>query len=392
MPRQSVPRTLSLHELNRATLSRQLLLRRSRLGVVDAIDRLAPLQAQWPPSPYIALWSRLARFERADLSLAIEERRVVKATLMRVTLHLVSAREYRPYAAVAADAGIRWFQAVAESTGLRTEHINDELVEFTREARTLREIGDFVVARIGPTGHPSATVARYALWELLRSGRTLVNAAPNGLWDHYRGGHYVAADVWLGSARAPALRDAATHLLRRYFAAFGPASLADALSWSRARPALLREALAGLEPELVTFRDERGRTLYDLRSAPRPRDAEAPVRFLPKWDQLLLAYEPKTRDRVLPEHVRKATIAVNGDVMPTVLVDGTVAARWDAREAGRTAVLSIAPFGLLGSAARVAVVDEGERLVRFIYPGAATHQVRFTSADGIPRWNLSLKP
>jgi len=87
----------------------------------------------------------------------------VKATLLRVTLHLVSAREYRPYAAVAADAGIRWFQRLAESTGLRTEHVNDELVEFTRQARTLREIGDFVLARIEPTAHPSATVARYAL-------------------------------------------------------------------------------------------------------------------------------------------------------------------------------------------------------------------------------------
>ena len=394
MVRSSVPRILSLRELNRATLARQLLLRRARLDPVEAIDRLAGLQAQWSPSPYLALWTRLSRFRREDLSAALLERRVVKATLMRTTLHLVSAREYPHYAKLTSDARVRLLTTVARRTGLDTGHLNDDLMQFaSRKPRSLTEIGDFVLGRIGPSKHPTSTVARFALWTLLSADGWFVNAPPNGLWGSYVGGHYISARSWLRSLRAPTVEAAATHILRRYLAAFGPATLADATSWSHGRPAVLRAALEALGDETVRFHDERGRTLYDLRSAPRPNpEAPAPVRFLPKWDSLLLAYQPPERVRVLPEHLRKAVIAVNGDVTPTVLVDGIVAARWDARQSKGTAVVRVAPFGRLAAADRTAIIEEGERLARFIHPEARVHGVRIVRPDGVSRWNLSIKP
>lgn len=394
MVRPSVPRVLSPRELNRATLARQLLLRRVRLDAVEAIDRLAGLQAQWAPSPYIALWARVAGFRREQLSEALLERRVVKATLMRTTLHLVSAREYPHYAKLTSDARVRLLASVVRRTGLDTAHLNADLLRFASTTpRSLSEIGEFVLERTGPSEHPTSTVARVALWTLLSAGGWFVNAPPNGIWGGRPGGEYVTARSWLRPLRAPSVGTAAAHVLRRYLAAFGPATLADAISWSHGRPAILRTALEQLGDEVVTFTDERGRTLHDLRTAPRPGpDSTAPVRFLPKWDNLLLAYQPAERVRVLPEHLRKAVIAVNGDVTPTVLVDGVVAARWDARETDGAAVVSVAPFGRLAAIDRAGILEEGDRLARFIHPEARTHGVRIVKPDVLPRWNLSLRP
>ena len=394
MVRSSAARTLSLRELNRATLARQLLLRRARLDPVEAIERLAGLQAQWAPSPYLALWTRLARFRREDLSEAMLERRVVKATLMRTTLHLVSAREYPQYARLTSDTRVRLLTAVARRTGLDTAHLNDDLLRFaSRTPRSLSEIGEFVIARTGPSKHPTSTVARFALWTLLTADGWFVNAPPNGLWGERVGGGYITARSWLRPLRMPTVEGAAKHVLRRYLAAFGPATLADASSWSHGRPAVLRAALAGLGDEIMQFHDERGRILYDLRSAPRPGpDASAPIRFLPKWDNLLLAYQPPERVRVLPERLRRAVIAVNGDVSPTVLVDGVVAARWESRQTEGVAFVKVAPFGRLAPSDRAAIVQEGERLARFIHPEARSHGVRIVRPEDLPRGNLSLGP
>ena len=394
MRRSQVPGTLTLRELNRATLARQLLLRRMRVDPVEAIERLAGLQAQWSPSPYLALWSRVSRFRRDDLSAAMLDRRVVKATLMRTTLHLVSAREYPHYARLTSQGRARLLETAARGLGLDTAHLNEELLGFAASTpRSLREIGEFVVERTGPSKHPVSTVARFALWTLLSSDGWLVNAPPNGLWGSPSGGQFVAARSWLHPLAVPSGELAAVHVLRRYLGAFGPATIADAASWSHGRPAVLRAALEELGEEVVAFRDERGRTHYDLRRAPRPGpDVAAPVRFLPKWDSLLLAYQAAERIRVLPEHLRKAVIAVNGDVTPTVLIDGVVAARWDAREAQGSAIVSVAPFGRIRPADREAIVEEGERLARFIHPDARSHGVKIVQLEALPRWNLSIRP
>ncbi|MDQ3096707.1 MAG: winged helix DNA-binding domain-containing protein, partial [Chloroflexota bacterium] len=181
--------------------------------------------------------------------------------------------------------------------------------------------------------------------------------------------------------------------VRRHLAAFGPASLADIASWTSIRVPPIREALTALGPELREFADERGRTLYDLARAPRPpADTAAPVRFLAKWDSPLLAYGPAERVRILTESYRRSVIAKNGDVVPTVLVDGVVAARWGARLAGRTAVLAIAKLQRLSASDRAAVAAEGEGLIRLIHPDARAHQVRFVSSGALPLTNLSLKP
>jgi hypothetical protein len=367
------PRVLTDRELNRALLARQFLLTRARLTPVAAIERLAGLQAQWAPAPYVGLWSRLAKFEIADLERALATRRVVKATLMRGTLHLVSAKDY-PALSVATTRARpeRWTPLSRRVPDSPTIH--RAILGYARTARTRDELVAFLVAQ-----GVASDLSPAALWWMIASHGWLVHVPPSGTWAHRVSGDLIAADAWIRSAREPALASAVRHTVRRHLGAFGPATVDDIASWSAMRAAVIRTALESLGTAVRTFSDRRGRRLYDLKGAPLP-DAEtpAPVRFLPKWDSTLLAYAPPERVRILSEAHRKTVIGKNGDVAQTVLIDGMVAGTWSMLAKPRLATVVVSPFGRVAKADRAALVEEGERLARFVAPGSAAHGATVT--------------
>src|ERR671935_1022305 len=339
-------RVLTLRELNRALLARQLLLERRRLSVPRAVERLCALQAQYSPSPYIALWSRLVGFRKEQLTRALEQRRVVKATLFRITLHIASARDY-PYFAAA------FLPAAQEMTPRVTA---EKIAELSRAVNA--------AASNGPVTHEEVeAIASEGLGGFRWRTRTLaplVHLPPSGTWSHYGRAQLRAMEAVLG-VELPSREDGAERLVRRYLAAFGPATREDLLRFAGLRVGDVR---AGLERVgTVTYSDERGRVLFDLPRAPLPDgDTPAPVRFLPKWDSSLLAYAPPERTRILPEKFRSTVIGKNGDVLPTVLVDGFVAATWDL---GTKRDLTIKPLRRLTKQERAEIDDEGERLIEF---------------------------
>lgn len=349
-------RVLTVPELNRALLARQLLLRRERLGVTRAIERLGALQAQWPPSPYVALWSRLDGFRREDLVRAVEDRRVVKATLMRATLHIVTARDYLAYAGLLLRRRVAWAEKeLARHPGdTHVERLVDELLAHAGERpRTRPELLELL-------GQPKLVVDErrpWLVWHLLAARAELVHGPSSSRWKkNTAGGTFVPAATWLGSEGGG--DGAAPHLVRRYLAAFGPATRADVAEWTGLTIGMLEPAFAQLE--LRRFHDERGRELLDLRRAPLPpASSEAPPRFLPRWDSALLAHSD--RSRILPDRYRKAVIRRNGEVQQTFLVDGFVAGTW--RVDGGRVVLE--PFERLGRDVRLDLQKEARALAAF---------------------------
>ena len=366
------PRVLSERELNRALLARQLLLKRAAIAPAAAIEKLAGLQAQFSPAPYIGLWSRLTKFAIADLEHALEARTVVKATLMRGTLHLVTAKDY-PALSVATtqSRGTRW---APEARRLKdAAKIYQAALRHAKTARTRAELADFLTSQ-GVAAELSASM----LWWLIASQGWLVHVPPSGSWGHHRAGDLIAADSWIRALRVPELASAVRLTVERHLAAFGPATVDDISSWSSMRTPSIRAALDDLGPKIRTFTDPRGRTLYDLTGAPRPdADTVAPVRYLPKWDSTLLAYAAPERVRILSEAHRNTVIGKNGDVAQTILVDGVVAGTWAVVAKPREATLTVTPFKKLARADATALRDEGERLARFIAPAAKAHRVAF---------------
>jgi hypothetical protein len=339
-------RVLSLRELNRALLARQLLLERRKLGVQQAVERICAIQAQWPQSPYIGLWSRLKGFRKEQLTRALAQHRVVKTQLFRITLHITSARDY-PYFFAA------WGPAARDRTPGVTQETLEELSRRVRAVALDRalmqdEVEELAAADMGGMRWRTRTLT------------PLVHLPPGGTWSHYGRTQLRAMEAVLG-IELPSREDGAERLVRSYLAAFGPATQEDILRFAGLRVGDIR---AGLDRvELHRFRDERGRLLLDVPRAALPDgDTPAPIRFLPKWDSSLLAYAPPERTRILPEKFRSRVIAKNGDVAPTVLVDGFVAATWDM---AKKRDLTVAPLRRLTGAERAAIDDEGERLVDF---------------------------
>jgi hypothetical protein len=304
-------RVLTLRELNRALLERQLLLERRRLSVQHAVERLCALQAQYSPSPYIALWSRLSGFRKEQLTKALEERSVVKSTLFRITLHITSARDF-PYFAAA------WLPAGREMTPRVTVETMAQLSRKV-EAAAQKPISHAEVEAIGADQMSGR-------WRT-RTLAPLLHLPPSGTWGFHGSPRLLAMQRWL-EVDLPSREEGAKRVVRSYLASFGPAAQQDLLRFAGVRVGDLRAGIDALE--LRTFRDERGRELLDLPRAPLPDgDVPAPVRFLPKWDSPLLAYAPPERTRILAEKHRSTVIRKNGDVLPTVLVDGFVAATWN---------------------------------------------------------------
>jgi Winged helix DNA-binding domain len=365
---------LTLRELNRAMLARQLLLERARIGVVPAIERLAALQAQWSPSPYIALWSRLKDFRREKLWSAIERRQVIRARLMRGTLHLVSARDFYAYAVATQDLQRGAWNRLQVGRGVDPKQVAALAIAFARDPRPKEEVLEHIRKSIGGSlGGPF----NWLVWRFVSAHADLVTAPPGGHWEY--GGTdapYVAARHWIATGERPAEEDALETLVRRCLAAFGPATLADVAKFAGQVPPRIRPALERMSPLLRTFSDEDGRLLYDLPRAPRPSgDLPAPIRFLPRYDELLISYQH--RDRVIAPAHRRAVYTKNAIVEAVVTVDGFAAGRWSFVRAKNEATLRVSTFARLAPKDRVAIEVEADALLGFLAPDATTTGVRF---------------
>ena len=337
-------RVLTLRELNRALLERQMLLKRKRLAVQEAVERLCALQAQYSLSPYIALWSRLTGFQREQLTRALEGREVVKSTLFRITLHITSARDYPYFAAAFLPAAQ---EMTARVTPEQTAKLSRKVHAASKKPLTHEQLEALAAEEMG------------GRWRT-RILAPLLHLPPSGTWRFWGTPTLLGMKTWLG-VDLPDREEGAKRIVERHLAAFGPATQQDLLRFAGVRVGDLRPGLEQLE--LRAFRDERGRKLLDLPRAPLPDgETPAPIRFLPKWDSSILAYAPPERARILPEKFRSTVIRKNGDVLPTVLVDGFVAATWNI---DRKRGLEIEPLRRLTKAERAEIDEEGERLVEF---------------------------
>jgi hypothetical protein len=337
-------RVLTLRELNRATLARQLLLERKRLSPAKVIERLVGIQAQWPSAPYIGIWTRTTSFRRGALERLLASNDVVKATVMRQTLHLVTRRDYALLRAALSETNFPDQTEVAKRVAPAVRALASNGPVVTADALAVLE------REHGLTG----IEARRA-WRGARVRAHVLHHPETALWHARPEGRFVAIEE--PEAHVPV--EARAEILHRYFEAFGPASRRDVIAWSMMHVPEIQRALDRLE--LRRFRDENGRELLDVPRGPRPDpDIRAPVRFLPKWDNVLLAFADRTR--VLPEEYRKTVIRMNGDVAPTFLVDGFVAGIWRVDD-GRVVV---EPFAALSRSVRREVEGEAGRLEAFL--------------------------
>jgi hypothetical protein len=337
-------RVLTQRELNRALLARQLLLARVRLPLPRAIERMGGIQAQYAPSAYLGLWSRVEGFERQQLTRALEQKRVVQGTLLRRTIHIVSRGDYWRWAEAIRESGHEWLLRVRPET---------MQLDLRRAERKLR-----AALRQRPRQRDELIdlIGREA-WNGLEVD--LVRVPPSGTWERRRADLYALAEDWIGPNDAD-VHDGRELLVRRYLGAFGPARPEDIRKWSGLGTEHVQRALSQLEP-LRRFRDEQGKELVDLLRAPLP-DSEnpAPVRFLPTWDATLLVHARRTQ--ILPEHHRERVFHVKTPhSVNTFLVDGQVAGKWR-YENGR---IALEPFARLSREIRRELQDEAERLAVF---------------------------
>jgi hypothetical protein len=338
-------RVLTARDLNRALLARQLLLERARLSLPQAMERVGGLQTQYAPSGYVGLWSRLQNFERDALTGALGRRTVVQATLMRVTIHMVSAREYWLFAMGLRRARQEWW--LKQHKGKVTDREMQQDAGRLRAAlvdgpRSVRELGDLAKGFVGHVG----------LWV------DLVRAPPSGTWERRRADLLSLAEDWVGPCDVTE-EEGLDHLVRSYLRGFGPAKQSDIASWAGVPATLLQPALERLE--LRHFRDEAGKELVDLPRAPLPHaDTPAPIRFLPHWDANLLVHARRTL--ILPEEYRGRVFATrNPFSVGTFLVDGAVAGAWHVKK-GR---IVVEPYQRLPRSVRKEVDEEAERLTAF---------------------------
>jgi DNA glycosylase AlkZ-like len=338
-------RVLTLRELNRATLARQLLLERKRLSAKAVIERLVGMQAQWPSAPYVGIWTRTTAFRREALERELGTAAIVKATAMRQTLHLLTRRDYGLIHAAMSETNFPWQTSIAARIAPSVRALAVKGPVTTTEA----------LAHLERKHHLTGLEARRA-WRAARVRAHVLHHHETALWRARPEGRFIAVD----EPDAHVAVEARAEMLRRYLAAFGPASRRDISAWSMMHMPEIDAALALLEP-LRRFRDERGRELLDVSRAPLPDPGRpAPVRFLPKWDNVLLAFADRTR--VLPEEYRKGVIRMNGDVAQTFLVDGFVAGMWSV-EKGR---IVLEPFGRPSRSARSELREEAARLEAFL--------------------------
>ncbi|MET0235520.1 MAG: winged helix DNA-binding domain-containing protein [Kibdelosporangium sp.] len=359
--------TMSLRALNRATLDRQLLLSRSSMQVLDAIEHLVGLQSQTTHSWYHGLWSRLESFSAPELSGLLANRAVVRMVLMRSTIHLVTAKDalaLRPLVDIVIErsmsgnfgkniAGLPRADLIAAGR----EILDAEPMMFSQLGRRMAERW--------PSRDPGS------LAQAVRAFVPLVQIPPRGLWGRSGQALHSTVETWLGSpvTSSPSVES----LVLRYLGAFGPASVRDAQIWSGLTR--LAEVFDRLRPRLVTFTDENGRELFDLPDAPRPaQDTPAPPRFLYDFDNLLLSHQD--RSRVVTESYRSQKFDADGIMPKILLLDGFTAAHWTVAKTKKEAVLTVHPFRKLLKKEIAGLTEEGADLLRFHAPDSASHDIR----------------
>jgi hypothetical protein len=352
-------------------LARQGLLERLHAPLPEALEAIGAIQAQYRPSIAAALWSRVDGFEAGDLDVALERREILVGTLLRNTIHAVSAREYPYYAEAVEAAGTFDWRRTKSAHHPAMERLRDDIHVFAASARSQQEVAAFVEewmsthdVQLDPTELERQrqfgwrAVIRWA--RLIRVGTSFC-APPPG--------------------RPPGGDEAVDHVVEAHLRAFGPASAADAAAWSGLKIATVKASLARLDARLEHFEDESRRPLFELRGGLRP-DAEtpAPVRLLPWFDSALLAYEPAERARILPPQYRdRVYVSRNLQWLPTILVDGFVAGTWSAQLDRKNAGLTLQPFVKLAPATRRDLESEAESLIRVLQPTARSYEVGFQS-------------
>ncbi len=364
-------RVLTPRELNRTLLARQMLLERANISILEAIERLVGLQAQTPNAPYIGLWTRLAIFQRNDLVQLLEQHKVVRATLMRSTLHLVTAKDYLLLRPALQPALTRALYAFFGKAGREIEI--EPLVSAARayieeKPRTFTEIRAHLT-ELNPDTDPALMAY------VVRTHLPLVQIPPGGAWNFAGSPAHDLAERWLGQPLATP-EEGFRYLVFHYLAAFGPATVRDIQAWSGLTG--LRNALEELRPGLCTFRDEQGNELFDLPDMPLPSaNTTAPVRFLPEFDNLILSHAE--RGRVVVDKYRSSIFLSAGRVRATFLVDGFTAGTWKIERTGKNAKLLIEPFETLSNTVCDELVEEGKQLLRFVEDDAEKFEVQFAN-------------
>ncbi len=344
--------------LNRALLARQFLLERAAIPALDAVRHLVGMQAQAPFSPYFGLWTRLTDFRPEELSRPLLDREVVRLVCLRGTVHLVTAEdalELRAFTQPVMDADLRGNTThTSRLTGVDLDELADTVRKVLADGPLDHRALGRRLAERWPDTEPTSLVFA------ARNTQPLVQVPPRAVWGRSGLPTYAVAHDYLGlpPVDAPEVEG----IVRRYLAAFGPATVRDIQTWCGLTR--LSAVVDRLRPALVTFRDEAGRELFDLPDAPRPeQDVPAPVRFLPDFDNLLVSHAERTR--VISDDDRRRIRTPNGVQPGLFLVDGFVSGRWKTVREKKHTTLEIEPFRPLTRAAVRELRDEGERLLRF---------------------------
>lgn len=355
--------------LNRATLARQMLLAREKVKPAAAIQRLLCLQAQIARPPFVALWSRLDGFMRSSLIAPIDKRQLVRATMMRATIHLMASADYlafRPVIQPVLSGGAERIFKDAIATYDIDKIVAAARACFEKSALNFTQLREQLLQQF-------PKLNERGMGYLVRMHLPLVLVPqPGAVWAYASQADFAIAESWLGDA---VKTDSAAHALAlRYLAAFGPASVQDFQSWTGLGG--MKSVFDDLRPKLRTFRDERGRELFDLPNAPRPSpDEEAPVRFLPEFDHVILGYAERTR--IIADAHRPALQTKNLIVPAIFLVDGFIAGLWSVETKKGVARLIVKPLIPLTKPIRAALTDEGGALLRFLEPDASSQIVDF---------------
>ncbi|MCU1581853.1 MAG: hypothetical protein JWO01_1241 [Microbacteriaceae bacterium] len=369
---------LSLRAINRATIARQLLLERSTLSPIAAVEHLVGLQSQTPQTWYTGLWTRLADFDPVAFGALLETRQVVRLSLMRSTIHLVSARDAIVLRPIVQQVGERAAQSAYGKywTGLDLDAVADAarslLEPLGKAPLTFAELG----ALLGEEW-PERDGA--ALAQAARTRLALVQTPPRGVWARSGQSRHTTIESWLGKGLDGSA--SVDTMVLRYLGAFGPASVRDVQAWSGLTR--LAEVVDRLRPQLLSFRDGDGRELFDLPQSPRPADDHpAPVRFLYDFDNLLLSHAD--RSRVLSDDPRILGAvkdgAVKNGVLPSfVLIDGFVGARWSISLARPAALLTVRLFAPISRVRRDELEREATALLAFAAPDAESTEIRIMS-------------
>lgn len=367
-PSMEMPPVLSPRALNRALLARQMLLTRVNLPVTNVIEQLVGIQAQDPIAPYYGLLTRIEGFRPENLSKLIQDKKVVRLSLMRSTIHLVTSQDsmsLRPLVQPVQESVLR------NSFGKGLYGLDVQAV--VDAGRSLIETSPLTFSELGKQLNkqwPATDAATLAA--IIRTFIPLIQLPPRGLWGNNGQAFHTSTEAWLGNLPFPNLTT--IDLILRYLAAFGPASIRDIQVWSGLTK--LKEMIEQLRPQLIFFRDEQGNELLDIPNAPRPdANIPSPPRFLGGFDNILLSYSD--RSRIIKDEYRNKVFTKNGIIKSTLLIDGFVSGIWKVQRGKGSVQLIVEPFKKIPSIELNALKEEGNRLLDFIAGNGTTREILF---------------